>query len=154
MRDIVTPISFVWFIHLRQFTTVTNECYWLSQTWAYLFEVLQFLISFQEAPWYSYFSLRASYLYNSTGLRFLHIWFITKLAPLWLPLSRVSALYCYYKNMVLRFVRFCLVFDHLDWYFISIYAALTHSDKQQHHFLCDFIRHGWVYHVDTTKKQL
>ena len=64
----------------------------------------------------------------------LHIWFVTSIACLWLPLSRVSALYCYHKNMVLRFVRYGLVFDHLVWKFVSIYTVLQHNNKQQHNF--------------------
>ena len=49
--------------------------------------------------------------------------------------------------MVLQFVLFCLVFYIIVWYFIFIYSALTHSDKQQHHFHCYWYRHRWVYHV-------
>ena len=47
VREIITLILFLCFIHLRQFTTVTNQCQQLSQTWTYLFEVLIFLISFE-----------------------------------------------------------------------------------------------------------
>ena len=49
--------------------------------------------------------------------------------------------------MVLRFVLFHLVFDHLVWWFIFIYSALTHSNKQKHHFHRDPHRHGWVYYI-------
>ena len=49
--------------------------------------------------------------------------------------------------MVLGFVLFCLVFDHIVWSFIFIYAALTHSNKKQHHFHHDCHCHGWVYYV-------
>ena len=117
----------------------------------YSFELLQSFISFREVPWYSSFLLRASYLYNSTGTKVTHIWFVNRLVSPWFPLSQVNALYCYYKNMVLRFMWYSLVFDHLIWKCISIYPALTHSDKQQHHFLCDRHCHGWVYYIDTTK---
>ena len=70
---------------------------------------------------------------------------------LWSPLSQVSLLCWYYKNMVSRFVWYRLIFIQLIIKFISVYPASTHSDNQQHHFLCDFRRHGWVYYVDTTK---
>ena len=46
-----------------------------------------------KAPWYSYFLLRASYLYNLTGPKALQFWFVTRLTSDWLPLSWVSALY-------------------------------------------------------------
>ena len=49
--------------------------------------------------------------------------------------------------MVLRSVLFCLVFDHIFWYFIFIYAALTHRDEPQHHFHHDCNYHRWVYYV-------
>ena len=41
----------------------------------------------------------------------------------------MSALYWYYKNTVLRFVRYRLVFDNLILKFISIYSTSAHSDK-------------------------
>ena len=44
------------------------------------------LISFQEAPWYSYFLLCAGYLYYLMGAKVLHIWFVTRLVYLWPPL--------------------------------------------------------------------
>ena len=52
---------------------------------------------------------------------------------LWFPSSRVSLLCWYYKNAVLRFVWYCLVFIQIIIKFISIYPASTHIDKQQHH---------------------
>ena len=59
----------------------------------------------------------------------LRILIVTRLAASWSPFAPVSALYCYYERVVLRFVRYHLVFDHHVWKFIFIYAALTHSDK-------------------------
>ena len=70
VREIITLILFLCFIHLRQFTTVTNQCQQLSQTWTNSFEVLRFLISFWEAPWYSSSLLGDIYLYNPRGIRF------------------------------------------------------------------------------------
>ena len=78
------------------------------------------------------------------GAKVLHIWFVTRIVSSWSPSSRASALYCYYENTVLSSVRYRLVFDNLVCKFISIYAALTHSDEQQHNFLRDRHRHGWV----------
>ena len=49
--------------------------------------------------------------------------------------------------MVLRFVLFCLVIDHIVWKFIIIHAELTHSNEQQNHFHRDRHRHQWVYYV-------
>ena len=43
---------------------------------------------------------------------------------LWSPLSWVSLPYCYDKNMVLRFVWYCLVFIQLVLKFISIYPTV------------------------------
>ena len=60
----------VCFSHLRKFTTVINQWYQLPQTWTYSFEVLRFVMSFWEAPWYSSFILFYIYLYTSTGIRF------------------------------------------------------------------------------------
>ena len=70
---------------------------------------------------------------------------------LWLPLSQVSLLYWYYKNRVLRLVWYRLVFIQLILKFIFIYPALTHSNEQQHHFICVCHCDGWVYFFDTTK---
>ena len=81
----------------------------------------------------------------------IHIWFVTRLASLWWPLSWLSALYCYYKNMVLRFLWYRLVFDYLVWKFATFYAALTHRDKQKNHFICDCHSQEWVYYVDTMR---
>ena len=55
------------------------------------------------------------------------------------------------RKYVLRFVLFHLVFDNLVWKFISINAALKHSDEQQHHFLRDHHHHRWVKYVDNMK---
>ena len=76
-----------------------------------------------------------------------------KTAPFYLlsPLSRVSLPYWSYKNTILRFVWYCLIFIHLILKLISIYSALTHNDEQQHHFIRDHHCHGWVYYIDTTK---
>ena len=49
------------------------------------------------------------------------------------PLSWVSLIYLYYKNTVLRFMWYCLVFIQLNFKFTFIYPASTHSDEQQHH---------------------
>ena len=70
---------------------------------------------------------------------------------LWLPLSRVSLLYWYYENTFLSFLWYRLVFIQLILKFIYIYPASTHSDKQQHHFLCGRHYHGWIYYIDTKK---
>ena len=59
-----------------------------------------------EAPLYRSFLLRASYLYNSTWTKVLQFWFVNRLTSLWLPLSKVCSLYCYYGSMVLRSVRY------------------------------------------------
>ena len=71
--------------------------------------------------------------------------------PSWWPLSRVSLLYWYCGNTVLRFVWHHLVFIRLILKFISIYPASIHSDKQHHYFICGRHCHGWVYYIDTTK---
>ena len=42
-------------------------------------------------------------------------------------------------------------FYNIFWNFISIDAALAHSNKQQQHFLCDCHCHGLIYYVDSTK---
>ena len=52
---------------------------------------------------------------------------------LWYPLSQLSLLCWYYKNTVLRFVWYRLVFIQLIIEFISIYPASTNSDVQHHH---------------------
>ena len=49
--------------------------------------------------------------------------------------------------MVFWFLLFRLVFDHICLYLIFIYAALTHRDKQQHHFRRDCHSHGLLYYV-------
>ena len=75
--------------------------------------------------------------------------FVTSIAFSWSPFLCASLLYWYYKNMVLRFVRYRLVFNNLIWKFISINPAWTHRDEQQHHFLRDRHCNGWVYSIDT-----
>ena len=66
----------------------------------------------------------------------------------WLTLSRVSLLYWYYEDTVLRFVWYCLVFIQLILKCISINPASTHSDKQQHHLTILL-----SYHIANTKQQ-
>ena len=67
---------------------------------------------------------------------------------LWLPLSRVSLLFWYNKNTVLRFVWYFLVCTQLIINSISIHPASTHSDKQQHH-----LTSLTSYHVFSAKRQ-
>ena len=124
VRETVTLIYFVCFSHIRQFTTVTNQCSLLSQTWTCLVEVLQLLVSLVEFPWYSTCILCSSYVCILTGNKVLQFWFITRLTSQWLLLSRVSALYCYYENMILRFVIFRLILIIL---FDSLYQFTLHK---------------------------
>ena len=49
--------------------------------------------------------------------------------------------------MVLRFVLFRLVFDHIFDIVYIIYSGLKHIDEQQNNFHCDCHCHGWVYYV-------
>ena len=99
------------------------------------------------------FLLHANYLYKTIRLRFYIFGF--------LPDSRLCDCHCHgwvhyivtTKNMFLLFVQYRLVFDHLVWKFISIYAALRHRKKKLHHFISDLHSHRWVYYVDTTKIQ-
>ena len=113
--------------------------------------IITVLISFRNAPWYSYFLSCARYLANLTGLSSYICLFVTRVMFFWFPLSRVSALYCYFKTIFLRYEWYSWGFDHLMLKFISIYAAWTHSDKQQNLLYHDGNFHGWVYYVDTTK---
>ena len=98
-----------------------------------------------------FFSITCYLFVSLDGAKVLHIWFVTGLLSYWSPLSLMIALYCYYKNIVLRFVWYRLVFDHLVWKFIFTYASLTHSDEEQHKYLCDWHSHEWVYYFDTTQ---
>ena len=101
----------------------------MSQTWTYLFEVLLLLISFREAPRNIYFSILWYIFVYLVEAKVLHIWFITWLAYLWLPLSRMNAMYSYYKNMFKWFVRYRFVFDHLVRNVLSIYAAFNTQQR-------------------------
>ena len=49
--------------------------------------------------------------------------------------------------MILWFVLFHLVFNHIAWYFVFIYAALTHSNETKHHFHRDHHSHQWMYYA-------
>ena len=77
--------------------------------------VLQFFFPISISVLIQYFLLFASFFYNLTGTKVIQFWFVTRLASPLSPLSQVSAQYCYYENIVLRFVLFPLVFDHIVW---------------------------------------
>ena len=94
--------------------------------------------------------LHARYLYNSAGIRF-YIFCL-------LPASRLRDFHChgwvYYIVLQRYSFNFCAILSGFWSFilkFISIYPESTHTDKQQHHFICDSHFHGWVYYIDTTK---
>ena len=70
--------------------------------------------------------------------------FGTSIASLWSPSSRVSELYWYYKNRVLRFVWYCLVFIQYT-YYCDLFCSWPSSRLRNQH--C----HVWVQFIHTTK---
>ena len=101
---------------------VTGECTILILR-KYDFKVFAILFGF----WSSCLKFYIHLLCINTQLR------TTTLFSLWSPLEQVSLPYWNYKNMVLSFVWYRLVFIQLILKFIFIYPASTHSDKQYHH---------------------
>ena len=91
-----------------------------------------------------FISLRASYLYNSTGIRFYIFCSEPALRICESPLSRVSALYRYYENTVLRFVWYCFVCVKYGYYRDLIYSWPASR-------LCYRHRHVWVRSIHTKK---
>ena len=55
--------------------------------------------------------------------------FVTSIASLWFPLSQVSLLYLSFKNMVVRFVWYCLFLLNIIFKFLYIYPSSTYSNK-------------------------
>ena len=63
-------------------------------------------------------------------------------------LTRMSLIYWYYKNTVLRFVWYCLVFIQLNLKVVSIYPESTHSNEQHQHS-----KSLLPYHLGTSEQQ-
>ena len=94
-------------------------------------------------PWW-YYVWTCIYIYTALT----HTKQTTLPFSLFMPFSRLSLLCWYYKNTVLWFVWYCLVYIQLNFKFISIYPASTHSDNQQHH-----LTSLTSYHLLTAKLQ-
>ena len=91
--------------------------------------------------------LRASYLYKLTGISSTYSFGIS-IVSFWSPLSRVSALYWYYKNTVLRFVWYRFAFIEFILKFIYIHPESTQREEQHHHLTT-----LPSYHLSATKRQ-
>ena len=101
---------------------VTGECTVLLLQ-KYVLKVFVVLFGFSSSSLKVFIHLRCIITQRQT----------TTPVHLWFRLSRVILLCWYYKNTVLWFVWYCLVFIQIIIKFIFIYPAWTPSNKQHHH---------------------
>ena len=85
--------------------------------------------------------LRANYLYNLTELRF-YIFFCNQHRVFVIDIVTGEFTILILHKYGFKVLAISFGFIHLILKFISIHPASTHSDKQQHHFICDSHCHG------------
>ena len=73
--------------------------------------------------------------------------FRASITSLWTPLSRVSALYWYYKNYCFNV---CVI--SFSFYSIKLFSWLLFLGPSSR--LCNSHRHMWVRYIDTTKNRV